>query len=129
MPVLSLQVLYKERKAASITPYTTYLINDVDADCAEKVAGVYSIPPNTGPIDISLGSIAKGKLLLFRVEEDVDGGRLPLKVFLNGIATDPWEGTLFVIESDDTVGITSLHVKNENDVAVSFRYYLGGDVV
>jgi hypothetical protein len=94
---------------------------DLENTCEESVSGVQVIDASTGPIEISLGSVDKGKVLIFSADS-------ALTLHINDSGVDSFTGTFAVIEFDDTTGLTSLHVTNDNSSAVTYEYSVVGDV-
>ena len=113
-------VLDVERPDAD-SSYTKRDQYDIENTCEERVSGVQEIAASTGPTEISLGSVDKGKVLVFYAPS-------ALTVHLNGSGVDSFTGTFAVIEFDSTTGLTSLHVTNDNSSAVTFEYTVVGDV-
>lgn len=121
------QIKLTERETATGYPQVTKTWKDFDW-VMEEVTGLslQNIAAGVGPTALSMGSIAKGRLLILVVEANDDGDREPLAVLINGVAT--WTGLSYLYEADETTGITAVSVTNPGANAINFRYYIGGDI-
>ena len=126
MPYSDIQVQVTSRETATGYPTISWLENDLQTNCAEEVYGVNEIAAGAGPTAISLGSIAKGRLVYIDVIDDTTNGREPLDVMINGSGNDPWIGTMFAYEADSTTGVTSIHITNSGSNSIKYRFYVAG---
>lgn len=116
-----IKVQYGERADAT-SSYNVLKRFDLENDCEEGTGlARFKIGASTGPEEVSLGSVDKGKVLLFVAES-------ALTVHINGSGNTSFTGTFGLIELDDTTGLTSLHVTNDNSSAVYYRVAVVGDV-
>lgn len=114
-----------ETSPASMRRHLTPESDVLEWDCPETVSGLFSVPAHAlidPPLALPMGTVAKGRFLFLLAEDAVS-------VYINGASTDPFMGRFLILESDDTTGITSVHVKNGTSAAVVLEYYLGGDIV
>lgn len=113
--------------ATAIAEYRRRLTPDGDAldwECEEDTSGHIAVAvPDEGdpPVALSMGTVVKGRFLFLLASEAV-------AVYINGADTDPFYARLLMLESDDTVGITSIHVENIGTAAVDIEYLIGGDI-
>lgn len=113
--------------ATAIAEYRRRLTPDGDAldwACGEDTSGHLSLAvPGIGdpPVALPMGTVVKGRFLFLLASEAV-------AVYINGADTDPFYARLLMLESDDTVGITSIHVENIGTAAVDIEYLIGGDI-
>ena len=124
---VDIQCKLTERESATDYPSLTKTWKDFDFEMEESTGlSTYVIAGGVGPTALSLGSIVKGRLLVLFVEKDETNGFEPLSVLINGSAT--LLGTSFVLEFDETTGLTSVSVTNPGTNSISFQYYVGGDI-
>jgi len=129
MPFSEIQLKVLSRSTATGYPSLSWTQDDLQDEFNEEVYGVNEIAAGAGPTEISLGSIAKGKLVYIEVVEDETNGRESLEIRINGSGNDAWTGTTFAYEADDTTGVTSIHLTNNNSNSVKYRYFIAGDIV
>lgn len=92
--------------------------------CEEDQRGhavVADMDPGDSPLALSMGTVAKGRLLVLLADAAI-------AVYINGASTDPIQARFLVLESDSTTGITSVHVKNETGASVALEYLIAGDI-
>lgn len=78
------------------------------------------IPDATAALEISMGTIAKGKLIFVYSDE-------PVTLHINGAGIDSALGTLFLHIADETTGITSIHVSNASGNSATVEILIAGD--
>lgn len=114
--------------ATAIAEYRRRLTPDGDAldwECEEDSSGHIAIAvPGEGdpPVALPMGTVAMGRFLFLLASEAV-------AVYINGVDTDPFYARLLMLESDEAIGITSIHIENMGTVAVDIEYLIGGDIL
>lgn len=117
------------RETATGYPVMAEAITGLQQNCEEETGwAIFEIAGASGPTELPIGSIDKGKFLLLSVQENDSSVREPVSIHLNGSANVSGTGLNFGIEFDDTTGLTSLHITNANTDVVKVKYYVGGDV-
>jgi len=123
--IVDIQALLQQRLTATSSPTTRDIVKGFNWDVAETIGGLYTIA--AGATITFLTLTMKPKFVFFYVEEDVNGDRLPLELYLTSGSYAVEASFLCVEYPDDTAN--GLIIVNGNATAVSFRLYGGGAIM